>query len=186
MTPDLRHICGYVADPTCKLCRAGNKGHTANLHHILAGCRHALEDKRYTWRHDSVIASLLQAIQPVLLKHNSNPPSSVIPIPKISSSFVAAGTHRRKTTRPRQGSSLLGKASDWKLLVDFYHKPYLFPPHIFSTKERPDILLYSNSLRVVIFGELTCPAEEGIYSTLFARGWELRQGLTHTTLLREM
>ena len=45
-------------------------------------------------------------------------------------------------------------------LVDFRHKPYLFPPHIFATTERPDILIYS--LRVVIFGELTCPAEEGI------------------------
>ena len=58
--------------------------------------------------------------------------------------------------------SLLGSASDWKLLVDFRHKPYLFPPHIFATTERPDILICSNSLRVVIFGELTCPAEEGI------------------------
>ena len=29
-------------------------------------------------------------------------------------------------------------------------------------KRQPDILLFSNSLRVVIFGELTCPAEEGI------------------------
>ena len=46
--------------------------------------------------------------------------------------------------------------------MDFKHKPYLFPPHIFATTERPDILMYSNSLRVVIFGELTCPAEEGI------------------------
>jgi hypothetical protein len=58
--------------------------------------------------------------------------------------------------------SLLCSASDWKLLVDFRHKPYLFPPHIFATTERPDILIYSNSLCVVIFGELTCPAEEGI------------------------
>lgn len=46
--------------------------------------------------------------------------------------------------------------------MDFRHKPYLFPPHIFATNQRPDFLLFSNSLRVVIFGELTCPAEEGI------------------------
>jgi hypothetical protein len=47
-------------------------------------------------------------------------------------------------------------------MVDFRHKPYLFPPHILATPERPDILLYSSSSRTVILGELTCPAEEGI------------------------
>lgn len=46
--------------------------------------------------------------------------------------------------------------------MDFHHKQYLFPPHIYATKQRPDILLWSNSIRVVIFGELTCPAEEGV------------------------
>ena len=109
-----------------------------------------------------MIASLLQFIQPVLMNHNAKPPS-VPPVPEISSSFVPAGTSvATKSDRKRRKPSLLASASDWKLLVDFYHKPYLFPPHIFPTKERPDILLYSNALRVVIFGELTCPAEEGV------------------------
>ena len=109
-----------------------------------------------------MIASLLQFIQPVLMNHNAKPPS-VPPVPKITSSFVPAGVCvATKSGRTRRKPSLLGSASDWKLLVDFYHKPYLFPPHIFPTKERPDILLYSNALRVVIFGELTCPAEEGV------------------------
>ena len=92
-----------------------------------------------------MIATLLQAIQPALLSHNSKP-TATMPVPAISSSFVPAGA----------------SVSDWKLLVDFRHNPYLFPPHIFATTERPDILMYSNSLRVVIFDELTCPTEEGI------------------------
>ena len=37
----------------------------------------------------------------------------------------------------------------------------MFPPHILATKERPAILWYSNDARTVIWGELTCPAEEG-------------------------
>jgi hypothetical protein len=158
MTPDLREICGYVADPVCKLCRSSK----ATLHHILAGCDHARADHRYTWRHDSVLASLLQFIQPVVVGHNAKTPSAPS-VPKISSSFVPAGTSvLTKSRRSRANPSLLGSASDWKLLVDFRHKPYLFPAHIFPTKERPDILLYSNSMRAVIFGELTCPAEEGV------------------------
>lgn len=161
MTPDLRNICGYVDDPACKLCCVGDKSRKATLHHILAGCRHALVNHRYTWRHDSVIATLLQAIQPVLLRHNANPPTTTS-IPKISTSFVPAGTAppRSKKTAPKR--SLLSSAPDWRLLVDFRHSPYLFPPHILASEQRPDILLFSNSLRVVIFGELTCPAEEGV------------------------
>ena len=161
MTPDLRHICGYVAEPACKLCKMGNGGNKATLHHILAGCSHSLSDHRYTWRHDSVLATIFQALQPALVEHNAKPDSSAT-IPKINESFVKAGTTPSGTNQTRIKRSLLSSARDWKLLVDFRLKPYLFPPHIFATKERPDILLYSNSLRVVIFGELTCPAEEGI------------------------
>lgn len=108
-----------------------------------------------------LIATLLQAIQPALIRHNSKPPATGH-IPGISSSFVPAGSAPKRSKRAHATRSLLGTASDWKLLVDFRRKPYLFPPHILATRKRPDILLYSNSLRVVIFGELTCPAEEGI------------------------
>ena len=37
------------------------------------------------------------------------------------------------------------------MIVDYKHKPAVFPPFIVSTNERPVLLL-----------ELTCPAEEGI------------------------
>jgi hypothetical protein len=158
MTPDLRHICGLVDDASCKICGSGRK---ATLHHILAGCSHALSDFRYTWRHDSVLFTLFQFIEPALLKQNANPPSSAA-IPVISKSFVPAGTTVSSRNRVRSSCSLLGKSTDWKLLLDFRHNPYLFPPHIYPTNERPDILIYSNSARIVIFGELTCPAEEGI------------------------
>ena len=158
MTPDLRHICNYVTNARCKLCHESK----ATLHHILANCKRALDDHRYTWRHDSVILSLLQSIQPVLLNHNAHPPVSEA-TPIISNSFVPAGSLSTKRIKRRhRNRSLLGSANDWKLLVDFKHKTYLFPPHIFATKERPDILLFSNSTKNIILGELTCPAEEGV------------------------
>ena len=123
MTPDLHHICGYVAEPACQLCRTVDK---ATLH-ILADCRVALEDHRYTWRHDSVIATLLQAIQPALLSHNSKPTATML-VPAISSFFVRAGASPKRSKRACLNRSLLGSVSDWKLLVNFRHKPCLFSP----------------------------------------------------------
>ena len=38
----------------------------------------------------------------------------------------------------------------------------IFPPHIYATVKRPDIVLYSQNLHRVLLVELTCPAEEGI------------------------
>jgi hypothetical protein len=179
MTPDLRNICGYAAAPICKLCSVAGIGSKATLHHIIAGCRTALEDHRYTWRHDSVILSLLQFIQPAIMQHNEKPPLAPR-VPAIGKSFVAAGAAATKSKSVRPRRSLLGSASDWKLLVDFRHETYMFPPHIFSTRERPDILLYSNSARTVIFGELTCPAEEGVVEA------KLRKQARYSSLAEEI
>ncbi len=51
----------------CNLCGATQ----CTLFHILVGCTKALTDKRYTWRHDSVLATLLQILVPVLIRHNA-------------------------------------------------------------------------------------------------------------------
>ena len=44
-----------------------------------------------------------------------------------------------------------------------------FPPVIYSTSERPDIVIWSASARLVILLELTVPAEEGIVAAPQAR-----------------
>ena len=46
--------------------------------------------------------------------------------------------------------------------MDFDAANILFPPEIFATSERPDIIIWSPSRKKVILIELTCPAEEGI------------------------
>ena len=43
---------------------------------------------------------------------------------------------------------------------------YVFPPEIWSTSERPDIVLWSITLHQAILIELTCPAEEGIQAAV--------------------
>jgi hypothetical protein len=60
-------------------------------------CSVALDGKRYTWRHDSV----LNTMQPVLEHHlrmfNQSPPMR---LPAISSSFVPAGAAAKQGTSP--------------------------------------------------------------------------------------
>ena len=52
---------------------------------------------------------------------------------------------------------------DWVLLAD-PNSNYCFPVHIAFTQLRPDITIFSNSLRKVILIELTCPCEENMQS----------------------
>ena len=66
----------------------------------------------------------------------------------------------RKRTPP---VGILHHASDWILLADL-NKTYCFPAHIAFTQLRPDIAIFSNSLRKLILIELTCPCEENMES----------------------
>ena len=53
--------------PACPLCHQS----PCTTAHILVGCPHALEDGRYTWRHDSVLMNLFKSIL-----HHLNPLTS--------------------------------------------------------------------------------------------------------------
>ena len=66
----------------------------------------------------------------------------------------------RKRTPP---VGILHHASDWILLADL-NKTYCFPVHIAFTQLRPDITIFSDSLRKVILIKLTCPCEENMES----------------------
>lgn len=46
-------------------------------------------------------------------------------------------------------------------MVDLERQRLVFPPEIFATPERPDIVIWSVAMRTVIMIELTCPSEEG-------------------------
>ena len=48
-----------ITDPRCALCQAPQP--TTN--HILTGCPAALDQDRYTWRHDSVLQVLVHGLQ---------------------------------------------------------------------------------------------------------------------------
>ena len=153
-TPDLLRLWGKCAGANCPL----NCGSTqCTLHHILSGCKIALSDGRYRWRHDSVLNCIYLPIKDRVAQVNRilRPKS----IPPISESFVKAG--KTQVYRRRQRACELDGATDWVCLVDLEQK-LIFPPEILCTSLRPDLVIWSRSLRKVIIIELTCPAEEGI------------------------
>ena len=53
--------------------------------------------------------------------------------------------------------------NDWKVVADL-SDGYMFPGHIAVSALRPDIVIYSNTLKRVIIVELTCPCEENMES----------------------
>jgi hypothetical protein len=153
-TPDLLKLWSLVPDASCRLCDASR----CTIHHILVGCKFALHDTRYSWRHDSV----LRSIQISLCQHieDRNSTRSTSHVPTIMSSFVRAGEKPRVGKKDRR--CWLDGFNDWKCLVDFSSKNIVFPPDVWATDQRPDIVVWSVSAKQVFIIELTCPAEEGI------------------------
>ena len=124
--------------------------------HILGACKVALQQGRFTFRHDTVLHQVIEALQTFI----SNIKEAV-PISAKSSMFVKKGAKVPHKRTPPVG--ILHYASDWVLLADL-NSNYCFPVHIAFTQLRPDITIFSNSLRKVILIELTCSCEENMQS----------------------
>ena len=58
-------------------------------------------------------------------------------------------------------AGLIEEAKDWELRVDL-KKRLVVPQHICVSGLRPDMILFSNTLRMMVIVELTCPCEENI------------------------
>jgi hypothetical protein len=164
-TPDMLKLMGLSPVGSCTLCGAPQ----CTLFHILVGCDKGLTDKRYTWRHDSVLATMLQILVPALIRHNSSKPTAGRPAPivftkakSITTKLAPASAFSAIPASSPQvhGKSLLTAANDWQLLIDFDKCRMLFPAIIIATDLRPDVVIWSCRTKTVIMGELTCPAEE--------------------------
>ena len=156
-TPNLMKLWGYKTSDCCPLCRAS----PCTLHHILVNCSWALRQSRYNWRHDSILANIELSVRNWIESVNDDK-RPLLPIPSINQSFVLAGLLPKIPKGLRSRCDILSGAKDWILRVDYEKKKVSFPPEILSTAQRPDMVIYSKSLKKVILIELTCPAEEGI------------------------
>jgi len=157
----------YKTGSSCVLC---GEQQPSSLIHVLNCCTVALKQGRYTMRHDSVLACLEPALRRQLDAINTK--SIRIPDGKIR--FVKEGAAPRKelsnsSFRPSPPSDpftrLLGRHRDWQLLVDLAGSPSSYsvmPPQIAAFSGRPDLIVYSESGKVVLFAELTIPSPTGI------------------------
>ena len=156
-TPQLLRLWGYTYSGLCVLCNAPK----CTLHHIISGCPIALASGRFTWWHDSVLAHIENSIRTHITSFKM-PSKSVCAVPPLASCFVRKGKAVKAKRSPQRRRTDLNGDLDWKLLADKTDCQIVFPPEIIATPARPDIIIWSCSLRRVLLIELTCPAEEGI------------------------
>ncbi|KAL6471530.1 hypothetical protein MHYP_G00201800 [Metynnis hypsauchen] len=121
----------------------GHRG-GASLKHILTGCKTSLTQGRYTWRHNQVLKCLAAALE----SKRSTTKSFTAP------TFTREGQEKPNHPPTKQEAGQLAMARDWKLLVDICQQ-LIFPPEIAATNLRPDLVLWSPSLKSVYITELT-------------------------------
>ena len=140
---------GFSLSNDCYLCQKSG----CTVAHVLSGCPVALVQGRYRYHHDSVLRVLCHHIGGFL----NNLPSSVSALAR-EIQFVPEGS-KVVNKRKIHNRGLLFAAADWKLLADL-GKRLVFLDHIHVTSLRPDIVIFSNTEKIIIMVELTCPSEE--------------------------
>ena len=150
-TPHNKHVW-FGEEEGCELC-----GERGTLQHILSGCRVALCQGRYKWRHDQVLRELAQCVDERRMENNRSPREE-----KGGITFVKEGYKKpRQETKVIPPRCYLDGAEDWKLQVDLDGKLKV-PEEVAETNLRPDMIITSKKLRRMGVIELTVPSEERI------------------------
>ena len=166
----------FGTDEKCPLC-----GQEATLNHILSGCRVALAQGRYKWRHDQVLKTLANLVEE---KKNSK---DNLHQTRQKIHFLKEGEKPKKENRPQNNFSFLNSAEDWKLEVDLGGRLKV-PTEITTTNLRPDMMIISSKTKQASIVELTVPSEDRIevsgeikktkYEAIAVegrqRGWKIR------------
>ena len=130
------------------------------MEHILSSCKTALTQRRFAWRHDTVLRKLAHHLELKWVHANKSETKAVR---KEGFKFVKAGQKVSKTneTKQREHSvGLLNRAQDWELRVDL-DKRLVFPCEI-ETRLRPDMVMFSTAKKLLVMIELTVPWESRI------------------------
>ena len=160
-TPANMNLWNYAESGACPLCGWKN----CNIKHILAVCNFSLNNKRFNWRHDNVLRVIAKALLDQLEKFNNK---DTKPGTKEWVNFKSSESSYRKPAFKIKKESSFETAVDWKLMWDEESLPSQFPQHIFCTAERPDIVVWSESVKEVILIELTV-GDEGNFSDQVVR-----------------
>ena len=140
----------FNSNEKCALC-----GQEAPLNHILSGCKIALKQGRYKWRHDQVLRELARCIQNRLAEN-----SKQTKIITTGIMFMKEGS-KKGSTEPTKPVNYLSSAKDWLLSVDIEGQLKV-PKDVTITNLRPDLTLISRSTRQFGIIELTVPTEDRV------------------------
>ena len=162
ITPSLKSKWDENEEGNCKLC-VNNRG---TIQHILSGCPVSLQQGRYTWRHNKVLKQIYDQVLYHVEHRVNNPRRSTKNEGKIKNiEFVGPGKNvvsALKKKRDYGGMGIMTAAKDWMVVADL-DKQLRFPQEVqVQTQLRPDLIMYSNSIKRIIWWELTCPSEERI------------------------
>ena len=110
------------------------------------------------WRHNNVLRVTVEAVEQQVEHNNATQSPDTT---KQFISFVKEGSQSRSySSKPR--SNILSSADDWQVRCDL-DAIGGFPEKISVTALRPDIIIWSETGKEVIIGELTVPWEDNIY-----------------------
>ena len=137
-------------DPSCSLCKTEPM---CTLPHILSGCKFSLRNKRYSFRHDSVVKVFVEGVVEQIGKKLKSSSPTTFKVKFVSPGEVGQPKHVRYV-------GLLDRAKDWIVLADVGSSQLIFPVEIFATSDRPDVVIYSRSKKIVILIENTSGCEE--------------------------
>ena len=160
VTPAMKSKWDTDEDGMCKLCETNN----GTIQHILSGCSVSLQQGRYRWRHDKVLKQIHEQVTYHINKRVNNPKRSTRNN-NIKINFVAPG--KNKVSAIRKGKhygnmGILTDAKDWIVIADLGTR-LKFPEIVqVRTSLRPDLIIYSKSIKRIIWWEQTCPSEERI------------------------
>jgi hypothetical protein len=139
--------------------------HYPNGQHVLNGCKAALRQHRFTFRHNSVLLILKQHLIRRIRDFNEQNPRVLAKLKPLSFVREGGGTyqHSARLQAPSRLSEALSSARDWVIRFDLGDDEYTyeqFPPEIAAVSDKPDILLWSASRRELLAIELSCPGED--------------------------
>ena len=140
----------FDTNEKCLLC--GGEG---TLNHLLTGCKVALSQGRYKWRHDKVLKEIASCIETRLIE-NANKAESK----RNLIQFVKEGEKGQGKTK-EEYDNYLSAAKDWKMTVDL-DTSLKIPVEICITNLRPDLIVVSKETKQVGIVELTVPNEDRI------------------------
>ncbi|ROL44323.1 hypothetical protein DPX16_8745 [Anabarilius grahami] len=146
----------YGLEKNCHPCSFQN----SSIQHILSGCKAALIQGHYIWRHDQVLRKLAEVLEMRRLEAN-----------RAHSTLSQQRTHFVRQGGEGQSSSLkewslLSPGEEWSMAADLAHQLRFWVEITFL---RPDIILWSTPVKTVIMVKLTVPLEEEGLEVAFER-----------------